>query len=91
MQNEETNRQDQEVLELLKDYPMPAADAGYFDQALVRATHEGSRRQRNRWMLAGFGAAGGAALRILAFGSETAVAADLLIMAWTIPRSASLL
>jgi hypothetical protein len=57
MQNDETNRQDQEVLELLKDYPMPAADAGFFDQALVRATHEGSRRQRNRWMLTGFGTA----------------------------------
>jgi len=57
MQNDETNRQDQEVLELLKDYPMPAAGAGFFDQALVRATHEGSRRQRNRWMLTGFGTA----------------------------------
>jgi len=36
---------------------MPAADAGFYDQALVRATHEGSRRQRNKWMMTGFGAA----------------------------------
>ena len=57
MQNTETNRQDQEILELLKDYPMPSADATFYDRALVRATHEGSRRQRNRWMLTGFGAA----------------------------------
>jgi len=57
MQNANTDRQDQEILELLKDYPMPAADAGLYDQALVRATHEGSRRQRNKWMLTGFGAA----------------------------------
>jgi hypothetical protein len=57
MQNTETNRQDQEILELLKDYPMPSADAAFYDRALVRATHEGSRRQRNRWMLTGFGAA----------------------------------
>jgi hypothetical protein len=46
MQNANTDRQDQEILELLKDYPMPAAESGFYDQALVRATHEGSRRQR---------------------------------------------
>lgn len=57
MQNAATNKQDQEILELLKDYPMPAADAGFYDQALVRATHEGSRRQRNKWLMTGFGAA----------------------------------
>ena len=57
MQNADTDRQDQEVLELLKDYPMPQADAGFYDQALVRATHEGSRRQRNKWVMTGFGAA----------------------------------
>jgi len=68
MQNDETNRQDQEVLELLKDYPMPAADAGFFDQALVRATHEGSRRQRNRWMLTGFGTAIAATIAVWMIG-----------------------
>ena len=68
MQNDDTNRQDQEVLELLKDYPMPAADAGFFDQALVRATHEGSRRQRNRWMLTGFGTAIAATIAVWMIG-----------------------
>ncbi len=57
MQNEDTNQQDQEILALLKDYPMPEASAGFFDQALVRATHEGTRRQRNRWLMTGFGSA----------------------------------
>jgi hypothetical protein len=62
MQNTNTdiNRQDQEVLELLKDYPMPAA--------VVRATHEGSRRQRNKWMLTGFGAAIAATIAVWMIG-----------------------
>ena len=36
---------------------MPRAEAGFYDQALARATHEGTKRQRNKWMLTGFGAA----------------------------------
>lgn len=48
---------DREIRELLKDYPMADAAAGFYDQALVRATHEGTRRQRNRWLMAGFGSA----------------------------------
>lgn len=62
MQTEDTNQQDQEILELLKDYPMPEAATGFYDQALVRATHQGSRRQRNRWLLTGFGSAVAAAM-----------------------------
>ena len=57
MQNADENKQDREVLELLRDYPAPAADEGFYERALVRATHQGSKRQRNRWMLTGFGAA----------------------------------
>ncbi len=48
---------------------MPAADAGFYDQALIRATHEGSRRQRNRWLLTGFGAAIAATLAVWMIGS----------------------
>lgn len=33
---------------------MPSPATNFFDQALVRATHEGSRRMRNRWMATGF-------------------------------------
>ncbi len=68
MKNEDINLQDQEIQGLLKDYPMPAADAGFYDQALVRATHEGSRRQRNRWLLTGFGAAVAATIAIWVVG-----------------------
>ena len=57
MQIKDTNKQDQEILELLKDYPMTEASAGFYDQALARATHEGTRRQRNRWIMTGFGSA----------------------------------
>lgn len=57
MQNSDANKQEREVLELLQDYPAPAPDEGFYERALVRATHEGSKRQRNRWMMTGFGAA----------------------------------
>lgn len=57
MHTSDTDKQEQEVLELLRDYPVPDASAGFFDQALVRATHEGTRRQRNRWLMTGFGSA----------------------------------
>jgi hypothetical protein len=56
--------QEQELLDLLKDYPVPQAEAGFYDRALVRAVHRGSRRQRNRWLLAGFGSAIAAGLAI---------------------------
>ena len=57
MHTQDTDKQDQEILELLKDYPMADASAGFYDQALARATHEGTRRQRNRWVMTGFGSA----------------------------------
>jgi len=53
----QANSDDREVQALLKGYPMPEAATGFYDQALVRATHEGSRRQRNRWLMTGFGSA----------------------------------
>ena len=68
MSTEHVNERDQEILELLKDYPVPQAAEGFYDQALVRATHEGSRRQRNRWLLTGFGAAIAATLAVWVVG-----------------------
>ena len=55
--NEKRVMEERELLELLQDYPVPEAEAGFYDRAVVRAVHKGSRRQRNRWMLAGFGSA----------------------------------
>ncbi|MGI9248230.1 MAG: hypothetical protein ACR2QI_04405 [Woeseiaceae bacterium] len=68
MQTDETNKQDQEIQALLKDYPMPEATAGFYDQALARATHEGTRRQRNRWLMTGFGSAVAAGIALWLIG-----------------------
>ena len=56
--------EEQELLELLKDYPVPQAQAGFYDQALVQAAHQGTKRQRNRWLMTGFGSAIAAGLAI---------------------------
>lgn len=69
MQTDEMTNEDLEIQKLLKDYPMPAAEAGFYDQALARATHEGSKRQRNRWLATGFGAAIAASLAIWMIGA----------------------
>ena len=44
--------------ESLKDYgesSMPHPDAAFFDRALARAAQNGTRRQRNRWVMTGVG------------------------------------
>ena len=53
----DTDRQEHEIRELLRDYPAARPSADFFERALVRATHEGTRRQRNRWIMTGFGSA----------------------------------
>jgi hypothetical protein len=68
MHTNDANTQDQEILELLKDYPMADASTGFYDQALARATHEGTRRQRNRWIMTGFGSAIAAGLVLWLIG-----------------------
>ena len=57
MQTEDLDKEDRALQALLKDYPVPEASQAFHDQALARATHEGSRRQRNRWIMTGFGSA----------------------------------
>lgn len=57
MQTENPDKQDQALQAMLQDYPVPEASEGFYDQALARATREGSRRQRNRWIMTGFGSA----------------------------------
>ncbi len=68
MQERSTDNQDKALLELLREHPAPAADDGFYDRALLRATHEGHRRQRRRWMLTGFGAAIAASLAVWVIG-----------------------
>lgn len=48
---------EQRLRGLLRDYPVPAPDVAYFDQALAKASHVGANAQRNRWIMTGFGGA----------------------------------
>lgn len=88
MQSENENNHDQDDLEiqaLLKDYPMPEATAGFYDQALVRATHEGSRRQRNRWLMTGFGGAVAAGLVLWMVGGFLLTTPELPVVDPSVP------
>lgn len=62
MQNDETSRHDQALQALLKDHVVPDAPEAFYEQALARATHEGTRRQKRRWLMTGFGSAVAAGL-----------------------------
>ena len=68
MQTEDPGREDQALQALLKDYPVPEPSEGFYDQALARATYEGARRQRNRWIMAGFGSAVAAGIALWFIG-----------------------
>jgi hypothetical protein len=59
-----TDKYDSELRDLLKDYPMPEAQAGFYDEALLRAAETGARRTRNRWLMTGFGSAIAAGIAI---------------------------
>ena len=56
---------------LLKEYgetDVPIPDTAYFDQALAKAAHSGTRRERQRYWLKGFGTAVAAGVALLAIG-----------------------
>ena len=76
MKKNDINQQDQEIQALLKDYPMAEPPAGFYDQALARATHEGTRRQRNRWIMTGFGSAIAAGIVLWVIGGFLLTAPD---------------
>jgi hypothetical protein len=84
-QIEAADHEDREILALLKDYPVPEATAAFYDQALARATHEGSRRQRKRWILTGFGSAVAAGLALWFVGGFFFAAPDVPEAAAEIP------
>jgi hypothetical protein len=68
MQNTASDKQDRQLQDLLKGYPAPDPEAGFYDRALARATHDGARRQRNKWVFTGFGAAIAATLAAVMVG-----------------------
>ena len=47
---------------------VPAPDADYFDRAIAKAASSGNKRERNRWVMTGFGGAMAAALAIWMIG-----------------------
>ena len=82
---------EQGLRNLLKDYPVPAPDAAYFDQALAKATHVGGSRQRNRWIMTGFGGAIAAGLVAWIIGSMLLQTPDLVDPTASIPGIAMVL
>lgn len=54
MHDDEVTAEDREIRTLLEAYPVPPPAPDFFDRALAKATHVGSRRQRNRWLATGF-------------------------------------
>jgi len=65
---QENSAEDLEIQSMLKDFPAPQAAPGFYDQALARATIQGSRKQRTRWVMTGFGGAIAAGLAIWMIG-----------------------
>ena len=64
----------------LADYgesTMPQPDAAFYDRAIGRAAHAGSRHQRNRWVMTGFGGAIAAALMVWIVSGIFFTAADM--------------
>lgn len=67
MDREKFADNDDELLNLLADYgeaSMPRPDDGFYDRAVARAIQVGSKKQRRRWVLTGFGGAVAAMLAI---------------------------
>ena len=72
MMNNDKDRQEHEIRAMLRDHPVPPPADGFYDRALTRAMHEGHRRQRNRWVLTGFGSAVAAGLVLWFIGTPPA-------------------
>ncbi len=68
---------ERQLLDLMKDYPMPEATTGFYDEALVTAAQEGRRRQKRRWLMTGFGSAVAAGLAIFVVALTLSGAPDV--------------
>lgn len=70
-------REDPEIAALLREHAVPEPDAGFYDRALARATQTGARRQRNRWLMTGFGSAVAAGLAVWLISGMLMTAPDI--------------
>jgi predicted anti-sigma-YlaC factor YlaD len=64
----------------LADYgesTMPQPDVAFYDRAIARAAQAGTRQQRNRWVMTGFGGAVAAALMIWVVSGVFFTATDI--------------
>ncbi len=55
----------------------PQPGAAFYDRAIARAVHEGTRRQRNRWVMTGFGGAVAALFMVWIVSGIFFTAADI--------------
>lgn len=85
MQTEDTSEHDQALQALLKDFPAPEASPAFIDQSLARATYEGARRQRNRWIMTGFGSAVAAGVALWIVGGFFMTTPELPVVTPGIP------
>lgn len=58
------SKRDSGLQRLLQDYPVPTESDEYYARSLKRAARAGARRQRNRWLMTGFGSAIAAGLAV---------------------------
>lgn len=59
------------------DVTTPRPDPAFYDRAIARAVHAGSRQQRNRWVLTGFGGAVAALFMVWIVSGVFFTAADM--------------
>lgn len=76
---------EQELRDLLRDFPAPHAAPQFYDRALVRAAGKSSRRHRNRWLMTGFGSAIAAGLAIWVISGVLLTTPELPDVNTTIP------
>ena len=51
------NSEDARLAALLREYPTPAPDDGFYDAVVATAVEWHGKAQRNRWLMTGFGGA----------------------------------
>lgn len=72
-----TIERDPELEALLRERPVPEPQDGFYDRAMARAMQTGVRRQRNRWLMTGFGSALAAGLAVWLIGGFLMTAPDI--------------
>jgi hypothetical protein len=67
----------QRLLAVYGESTVPSPDAAFYDRAIARAIHAGTRRQRSRWIMTGFGGAIAALFMVWIVSGVFFTAADI--------------